>query len=189
MKSSFQIKTNGETNFDFLHGTWQIQNKVLNGRLTGATTWTQFPAKFYGFSKFLKGSMNVDNFEAYRDGKPFHACSIRIFDKKTNEWIIYWIDSNGLEILPQVKGKFENGRGIFYGEDIYQNKPTKLRFIWKDITSHSATWEQAYYDSENENWETNWIMSFSKIGEESNDLDVLQYSQENRNANTLNPLL
>ncbi|HSF17497.1 MAG TPA: hypothetical protein VLK65_18280 [Vicinamibacteria bacterium] len=59
--------------------------------------------------------------------------------------------------------QFENGRGELAGEEEYRERAVKMRFLWKDITSTSATWEQAYLDERTGEWETNWIMTFTQL--------------------------
>lgn len=63
----------------------------------------------------------------------------------------------------QVVGKFENGTGEFFGKDIFEGKEVPLRFSWKKETENTAQWEQAYYDVQKKEWETNWIMIFTAI--------------------------
>ena len=57
-------------------------------------------------------------------------------------------------------GRFENGRGEFFGDDTFGGKPILVRYIWSEITRTSARWEQAFSTDRGATWETNWIMSF-----------------------------
>jgi hypothetical protein len=61
---------------------------------------------------------------------------------------------------PPMKGGFNNGVGTFYGDIMLNGKPVPLRFIWSNITSTSARWEQAVSFDEGKTWDTNWIMTF-----------------------------
>ncbi|HXV59467.1 MAG TPA: DUF1579 domain-containing protein [Vicinamibacteria bacterium] len=155
--------TAGPGDFDFLLGKrWQVHNRVLIERLVGAEEWTEFEAVLDEVRPIANGLGNVDRFTADWNG-PFEGNSIRLYDPRTERWAIWWVDSRNPELRFQVEGRFENGRGEFFGEEVYRGRAVKMRFLWKDITSTSATWEQAYLDEGTREWETNWIMTFTRI--------------------------
>lgn len=148
--------------FDFLLGKkWKVHNEVLEERLVGSTDWKEFEAVLVDARTIVNGLGNVDSFQAVLDGKRFEGNSIRLFDAKTNEWVIYWVDSKNPELRLQVRGKFEGGVGEFHGEEVYRGQTVRMRFLWKDISENSARWEQAYLDETTGEWETNWIMEFT----------------------------
>ena len=95
-------------------------------------------------------------------GEPFEGNSLHLFDPKTETWTIYWVDSRNPELREQFTGSFENGVAEIFGEELYQGKTVKMGFIWSEITPSSARWEQAYLDASSGEWETNWIMEFTK---------------------------
>ncbi|MEP5611991.1 MAG: hypothetical protein ABJP45_07060 [Cyclobacteriaceae bacterium] len=156
------VNETGPENFDFLVGEWSVHNRLLNSRLSNSTEWSEFSARLYGYTKFLGGNLNIENFEGERNGQHFHGSSIRVYNPEKREWVIYWVDSNNHEVLPQVIGIFKDGVGEFYGEDIINDEKLKLRFIWKDISEDHAVWEQAYFDENSKGWEINWIMTFDR---------------------------
>jgi hypothetical protein len=148
--------------FDFLAGKrWDVKNRVLKDRLAGSTEWTEFDAQLLDFRKILGGLGNIDRFVGTRDGQPFEAISLRIFNPKTEEWTIYWADTVSATLNEQVTGRFRAGVGEFLGRESYRGRPVELRFRWTDVSRDSARWEQAYFDEERGAWETNWIMEFT----------------------------
>jgi hypothetical protein len=62
-------------------------------------------------------------------------------------------------------GRFADGRGEFYGDDTYNGKDIRARFVWSDITADSARWEQAFSIDGERTWITNWIMEFTRSPE------------------------
>ena len=56
----------------------------------------------------------------------------------------------------------KNGIGEFFGEEMFKGRMVKLRFLWSEITGNSARWEQGYYDEKTSEWETNWVMEFTR---------------------------
>jgi len=156
----------GIQNFAFLVGKWIILNKRLKERLNNSHDWIEFPARTEA-KKILNGLGVMDEFKTSYFGDEFVGLSIRIFNPKANEWTIYWADTMypELRMTEQVVGSFSNGIGEFYGKEMFRGKEVKLRFIWKQESLKTAYWEQAYYDEKTKEWETNWIMQFTKIEE------------------------
>lgn len=150
-------------NFDFLIGKWSVLNKRLNERLVQCTEWTTFLAEMET-KPILNGLGLMDEMKSSQFGDDFIGLSIRMVNPKTNVWTIYWADTLSPEnyLKEQVVGKFENGIGTFYGQENYNGKTYKLRFMWKKESAETAQWEQAYFDEDKQIWETNWIMIFSR---------------------------
>ena len=147
--------------FDFLAGReWRVHNRALAQRLSGADEWNEFEATLLDFRHILAGYGNVDRFLAQRDGQDYEASSIRIFDPESGDWHIYWTDTLSYRVTPQVVGRFDGDRGEFFGEEPFQGKSTKLRFLWSDVGSTRPRWEQAYQHPSTGEWETNWTMTF-----------------------------
>lgn len=154
----------GARDFDFLIGSrWRVHNRVLAERLAGSSEWREFEATLQDGLRIAGGLGNVDRFLALRDGESFEGNSLRLFDPKTREWTIYWIDSRDPALRFQVRGRFEDGVGTFYGEDPFEGRSVRLRFLWTRASESEARWEQAYWDEAAGDWETNWVMEFERI--------------------------
>ena len=150
-------------NFDFLIGKWNVLNKRLKERLKNNNEWFEFPAKMET-KPFLNGLGLMDEMKSSHYGDDFIGFSIRMVNPKTNIWTIYWADTANPEnyLKEQVVGEFKNGIGVFYGKEWFEEKEYKLRFTWKKESQDTAQWEQAYFDELKNEWETNWIMEFTK---------------------------
>ena len=66
-------------------------------------------------------------------------------------------------LLPPVHGTFEHGVGEFFGDDEHNGQPVQVHFRGSGITPTSARWEQAFSADGGDTWETNWIMSYSRL--------------------------
>ena len=65
-------------------------------------------------------------------------------------------------LFPAVSGRFRDGTGLFYGDDAYQGRDVRVRFVWSGITPVSARWEQAFSADGEQTWEVNWIMELTR---------------------------
>ena len=147
--------------FNFLaNKSWIVNNYLLRERIYEVEKWDEFEARLSDFQFILGGLGNIDKFKGVRNGVSFEASSLRLFNEKEQLWSIYWIDNLSQKLIPQVTGAFKKGRGEFFGEELYQGKTYKLRFLWTGISEYSARWEQAYFIESLQKWKTNWIMEF-----------------------------
>lgn len=151
----------GAADFDFLMGSWRVNNERLKSRLTGSDEWEQFEALHDGWP-LLHGFGNVDRMRTHWRGLDFEGCSLRIFNPADEQWSIYWVDNVSYELQPPVVGRFEDGVGEFFGDDQHEGTAVRVRFRWSDITADSARWEQAFSVDRGETWETNWVMTFTR---------------------------
>lgn len=151
---------NGSPDFDFLHGSWQVQHRRLRERLAGCQDWADFTGTCRAQS-WLGGAANVDdNWLDLPDGA-YHAASIRTFDRAKQQWSIWWLDGrNPGEMDPPVVGRFTDGTGEFYAEMIFKDRPTRVRFLWTQTRTSRPRWEQAFSVDGGQTWETNWTMDF-----------------------------
>jgi hypothetical protein len=147
--------------FDFIHGKWNIKNKFLKERLAGSEEWGEFDAT-YECRSLLQGLGNIDQFFATRDGIPFEGVSLRLFDLEAETWSIYWIASTGPKIDTPMIGQFVDGIGTFFATEEINDTPTRVRFLWTIQDENHAQWEQAFSVDNEETWETNWIMEFTR---------------------------
>ncbi len=153
----------GSRDFDFLHGKWMSVQRRLAKRLQNSDEWVEYEAEVECHS-ILGGTGNSDSYHGtLPDGGEMNAMSIRLYDADSGLWNIYWLAKGSPEIFPPVHGSFENGIGLFYGNDIEGGVPVKVIFRWSDITPTSATWEQRFSADDGSTWETNWFMHFTRV--------------------------
>jgi hypothetical protein len=145
--------------FDFLVGSWNVENRRLTKRLVGSDEWTEFTARATCWSLF-DGMANVDEI-FFPDGT--RGLTLRLFDPGREEWSLYWASSTTGTLFPPVVGRFAAGRGVFYGDDTEGGAPVRVRFVWSDVTPNSARWEQAFSVDREASWEVNWTMRFTRI--------------------------
>jgi hypothetical protein len=154
----------GAGDFDFLLGDWSVLHRRLKRRLVGETEWIEFtgPASV---RKILNGLGNIDEFRIDLPEGTYTGATLRLFHPVTRAWTIYWMDSRNPKLDPPMAGRFEDGRGLFFGDDSFDGKPIRVRFIWLPMTETTCRWEQAFSVDGGATWETNWTMSLTRVGE------------------------
>jgi hypothetical protein len=146
--------------FDFFMGRWTVQNRRLTERLAGSDEWEEFESTSVAHP-ILGGLGNEDEFRTRHAGG-FIGMSFRFFDPVKRRWSIYWADSRRPgELDPPVFGTFSGDIGVFEGEDEFEGRPIRVRFIWSGTRTRTPRWEQAFSVDGGETWETNWVMDFS----------------------------
>jgi len=154
----------GLHDFDFLVGHWRVHHRKLKERLANSHKWIEFEGTLFS-QPLMVGYSNVDDLVLNVPGAPYRGVALRSFDPKSQQWLIWWLDSrNPLGSLdPPMRGGFKNGVGTFYGDDTLNGKPVRARFIWSGITPTSCHWEQAYSPDGGKTWETNWAQDIIRV--------------------------
>jgi hypothetical protein len=154
------LESAGERDFDFLVGSWDVANRRLKKRHVGSAEWDEFPARV-NMRPILKGLGNVD--EIHFPTKGWSGMSLRLFNPETGLWSIYWVNSRDGLMQPPVVGAFRNGVGEFFGDDVDEGRPIRVRYRWLVKNRDLARWEQAFSLDSGKSWETNWVMDLVRI--------------------------
>lgn len=147
----------GFGDFDFLIGEWSITNESLKERLKGSTEWQTFPATSR-VEKVMDGAGNLD--QMFVPARGFTGMTLRLYDPAADLWSIYWSDTKSFRLFPPTVGRFADGRGEFFGDDVECGTPVRVRFLW--TAGKSPRWEQAFSTDGGETWELNWVMKFER---------------------------
>lgn len=156
---AYDSHDDGRRDFLFLYGRWRVAHKRLKARGVGCTDWDRFAGT--SFTQGLMGGLcNVEENDFPEQG--FQGVAFRTFDVETRQWAIYWVNSGSGVLQAPVRGRFENGEGRFYGEDVDDGRPVQVVYVWNEIGPSSARWSQAFSYDGGETWETNWTMAFTR---------------------------
>jgi len=158
--TDFAAPTGTVHDFDFLHGDWIVSNRRLRERFAGSRDWDEFEAKFHCEPR-LDGVANIDQMDAPSRG--FSGMTLRLFDRASRRWAIYWISSQQGTLFPPVQGGFIGDHGVFVGRDTDGGAPVNVQFFWTRLSPDAARWSQAF-SRDGILWETNWVMNFRRDG-------------------------
>ncbi|GCB44480.1 hypothetical protein [Streptomyces sp. NL15-2K] len=146
--------------FDFLHGEWDIINRRLLNYLDPDSGWEEFPATHWCRS-LHDGAANIDEMSCPTKG--FKGVTLRLFDRETEDWHLYWSPSQTGTLFPPVIGRFgADRRGEFQGDDTYRGEDVRVRYLWSVLSQTAAHWEMAFSPDGGQTWVRNWTMDFTR---------------------------
>jgi hypothetical protein len=157
----------GQHDFDFELGSWNIHLKKLLHPLTGSTAWFEFDGTSVT-RKVWDGRSQLEEFETDSSvAGHIEGLTLRTYNPQSHQWRLYWANSKtGIMDPPQI-GEFKNGRGEFYAQDMLNGKSILIRFIWTNTTTNMPHFEQSFSEDGGKTWEVNWITDQTRVKEES----------------------
>jgi hypothetical protein len=160
----------GQRDFDYLVGSWNIHLKKRLRPLTGSKDWIEFDGTVV-CRRIWDGHGEAEEFNVDSSEKNIHihGLAVRLYNPISHQWSIYWAnEKNGvMDPVPQI-GSFKDGRGEFYGQDTLDGKPIFVRFSWTNTMSSSPHFEQSYSNDGGRTWEVNWITEQKRVNDRAN---------------------
>ncbi|MFF8881332.1 hypothetical protein [Streptomyces flaveolus] len=89
----------------------------------------------------------------------------RLFDRETERWSLHRSDSRKGRLDPPVVGGFPGDRGVFHGEDTYNDRPIRVHFARYRLGPHTARWEKGLSPDDGRSWESNWVMDITRTAQ------------------------
>jgi hypothetical protein len=159
----------GQHDFDFAHGSWRITLTRLAKPLSGSSEWVDYKGSSL-CRPIWDGRANVDEFSVRSEatGAVIDGLTVRLYDPERAEWSLYWANVRTGMSLPPTVGRFDGeGTGAFYDEEDFEGRRILVRYLWSDITSTSAHFEQSFSADGGATWEPNWISTQTRVPDRS----------------------
>jgi hypothetical protein len=145
--------------FDFLAGEWRIQHLWRSGP---DGEWIEFAGEATCWT-ILGGVASVE--ELRIPARDFHGMGLRLLDVSQRVWSDHWVNArSGVLARDGQRGSFENGVGIFIGDDVLDGRPIKAGGLWDQITPTSCRWRQVVSRDGGKTWEHTWVMQWRRAG-------------------------
>ncbi len=157
----------GQHDFDFEIGSWNIHLSRLKDRLAGSTTWVEFDGTSVT-RKVWNGRANLEEFEADSSEGHIEGLTLRLYNPQSRQWSIYWANGKDGVLAQPMIGEFKDGRGEFFDQEPWKGRAIYVRFIWSDTNTKSPHFEQSFSDDGGKTWEVNWITNQTLASNESN---------------------
>jgi len=151
----------GQHDFAFQTGHWRVRHRKLRRRLAGSADWFEFDGTCDAW-EIMGGDGNLDDHFLDDPAGAYRAATFRRIDPETGDWLIWWADGRRGGLDSPMRGGFKDGKGVFFGKDVLNDRPIDVRFFWICNDPDAPRWEQAFSADGGRSWETNWIMTFSR---------------------------
>lgn len=156
------VLRDGQHDFDFFFGKWNVLNRRLANPLRGPERWLEFPGTIE-VRGVWGGKANFDEGVWENPLGTVYGCTMRFYDEQTRLWSIYWgTFKNGLTVVPTVGAFKDDGTGEFFNEEIFEGEPIICRFRWFKEWGKGCRWEQGFSTDGGASYQTNWIMEFTR---------------------------
>jgi hypothetical protein len=152
----------GQHDFDFELGSWEIHLQKRLRPLTGSNDWVRFDGTSVT-RKVWDGRAQLEEFETDGAAGKIEGLTLRTYNPQTHQWSLYWANSKSGTMDPPQVGKFKDGHGEFYAMDKQDGKPILVRFVWSDVTTKKPHFEQSFSDDGGKTWEVNWITDQTRV--------------------------
>lgn len=146
----------GQADFDFEIGRWRTEVKRLAKPLSGSNEWVEYEGTSV-VHEFLDGRANLVELSIAGPAGRIEGVSLRLYHPETGQWSIHYASARDGELTAPLHGRFENGRGEFYGDDRLGDRPIRVRFVITQEGADTARFEQAFSADGGASWEVNWI--------------------------------
>lgn len=145
----------GARDFDWEIGSWDTHVRV-RAPLSEGAAWTEFRGTSIVHA-FADGRSNLVDLSVVSGGRRIEGVSLRLYNPQTRQWSLNFASMRNGVLTAPVYGDFENGRGVFYGQDTVDGCLVLVRFVISDVTASSARFVQSFSADGGQTWIDNWI--------------------------------
>ena len=153
----------GPRDFDFEFGAWTTQLKRLVRPLSGSSEWVEYEGTSV-VHELWGGAANIGELDVKGPAGRIEGMTLRLYNPHTKQWSVRFANRRNGELGEPMIGGFQDGRGEFYGQELYEGRAIFVRFIFSEITANTFRLEQAFSADGGKTWEANWIATFKKVG-------------------------
>ncbi|MBD8880274.1 hypothetical protein IHE49_07255 [Rhodanobacter sp. 7MK24] len=144
-----------EHDYDFNMGQWTTRIRAVLNPLSSPSAWSNLNGT-HAVYRLWEDWANIGQLEV--DGPDGHTedLALRLYDRKTQQWRVYFANSKSGTLNQPMVGKFENGVGTFVGMDEIDGKTVLIRNTWSGITAKSCQQDWAISTDGGKTWVPTW---------------------------------
>jgi hypothetical protein len=146
-----------EEGFQFLDGSWKVQNNRRKKILAGCEEWFEFESQAKFFT-LLDGLVSIEELRD-NNGIPFGS-AMRTFDRAKRTWSDTWVAARDGIVNAPSHGEFDGDVGHWTSEFMFEGRMILSRGTWCRVNANEVTWEQHASLDKGQTWEKNWFMRF-----------------------------
>lgn len=148
--------TGPEHGFDFDMGRWKTQIRAALNPLSAPNVWTNLQGTHTVYRVWGDwadiGQLEVDGPSGHEEDM-----ALRMYDRKTRQWRVYFANSASGILDPPMIGEFKHGVGTFVFLDEMEGKTVLVRNVWSGITAKSCHQDWAISPDGGKTWVPTWF--------------------------------
>ncbi len=142
--------------FDFNMGRWHSQIRAVLNPLSAPNMWTDLQGTHTVYRVWGDwadiGQLEVDGPNGHEEDM-----ALRMYDRKTQQWRVYFANSSSGTLDQPMVGTFKDGVGTFVFLDEMEGKTVLVRNVWSGITPKSCHQDWAVSADGGRTWVPTWI--------------------------------
>lgn len=149
-----------EHDFDFNMGHWNTRIRAVIDPLSAPNVWSSLQGTHTVY-RLWDDWADIGQLEV--DGPSGHLedLALRLYDRKSQQWRVYFANSGSGTLDPPMVGGFENGIGTFVFLDEMEGKTVLVRNIWSGITTSSCHQDWALSADGGKTWVPTFVSTDS----------------------------
>ena len=151
----------GQHDWDTFFGNWKMHLHKRLRPLTGSNDWVDFECHDRT-RKVWDGRANLDELEGDGPAGHIEGMTLRLYDRQNQLWRIYWVNSANPTVDVPMIGRYTNGEGEFFDQELFNGQRIFVRFHWTNVSDHSGNFEQAFSTDGGKTWEPNWLTTMER---------------------------
>jgi len=144
-----------EHGFDFNMGRWSTRIRAVLNPLSAPGAWSKLGGA-HAVYRVWDDWANVGQLEVDGPGGHVEDLALRLYDRKTQQWRVYFANSKTGTLAPPMVGAFKGGVGTFIGMDEVDGKTVLTRNVWSGITAKSCRQDWAISTDGGRTWVPTW---------------------------------
>lgn len=142
--------------FDFNLGRWRTRIRAVLNPLSAPGLWSSLQGT-HVVNRVWDDWANIGQLEV--DGASGHIedLALRLYDRKTHQWRVYFANSGSGTLDPPMVGDFRDGVGTFVFLNEVEGRTVLVRNVWSDITSRSCRQDWAISADGGKSWVPTWV--------------------------------
>lgn len=149
--------TGASQDFDFEHGAWQTTVRRRLRPLSGSDEWAEYTGTTL-VRPLLGGRANVAELDVAGPKGRIQGVALRLFEPQQRRWTLNFASvASGTLTAPVAGGFGGSPRGVFYGDDDFDGRRVRVRFVIEPTGTDRWRFEQAFSADGGATWEINWI--------------------------------
>lgn len=155
----------GSHDFDWDIGAWKTHQRRLVHPLSGSNTWVDYHGT--DIVRKLWNGANTGMIEADGPAGHLEIFTVRLYNPDSHQWGITFTNPAAGTMGAPVTGEFKDGRAEFYDQEPYKGREILVRFAISDVSANHCRFEQAFSDDGGKTWETNFIVTETRVSDSS----------------------